>query len=68
MNETGTWPKEIRIHTANTWDGRPWLEKFFAEHAPETTHIDLADPWDIDAILNRTAPDWVRRFYEVQPR
>lgn len=65
LKDNNFWPKEIRIHTANWWTGRPWFEKFFAEHAPATTKIDLTDPWDFD-INYATAAPWVRELLEAQ--
>lgn len=65
LKENDYWPEEVRIHTLNSWHGRPWLEKFFDENAPESTFIDTSDPWDIDAIIDGTAPAWAREFQDA---
>lgn len=62
------WPDEIRIHTANYWHGRPWLEAFFEAHAPDHVKIDLTDPWDIDINPDGPKPAWVRALYEANFR
>lgn len=65
IRDNDFWPQEIRIHTLNSWTGRPWLTEFFQKYAPPTVLLDLTDPWDIDGIINGTSPAWVREFQEA---
>lgn len=69
MRDNNYWPRELRIHTFNYWEGRPVLMEFFAAHAPESTTVTDIDPWLYTAYLPEhtpldpaTAPDWVRAF------
>lgn len=66
MRDNAFWPKTIRIHTYNWWEGRVWYEKFFAEHAPETCEVDLTNPWDFMDAFGQLelsdAPGWVQAF------
>ena len=63
MRDNNVWPDLIRIHTANYWMGRPYLEAFFEAHAPKHVEIDTTDPWDPDPIDFR--PDWVYELYKA---
>ena len=72
MADNDYWPDEIRIHTFNSWDGRPWIEKFLKEHAPKSTVVDLTDPWTYDFYHvhpdDDKYPEWVHEFLEAQHR
>jgi hypothetical protein len=73
MAENNVWPDEIRIHTRNHWDGRPWIEKLLKKNAPKTTKVDYTDPWAGELALhnpnvNETRPDWVQEFFDAQKR
>ena len=67
MRDNDFWPAEIRIHTYNSWIGRPWYEHFFTMHAPASTLVDTTDPWTF-LVLNeyfksdRPRPQWVTEF------
>ena len=65
MRDNNVWPKEIRIHTANYWEGRPWLDAFFGECAHPSVIIDSTDPWDFQLDYSK-APDWVRELVRAQ--
>jgi len=71
MRDNAYWPRELRIHTFNYWEGRPALMAFFAEHAPESTVVTDLDPWLYTAYLPEhvpldveSAPAWVRSFIQ----
>jgi hypothetical protein len=71
MRDNDYWPRELRVHTFNYWEGRPAYEAFFAAHAPAGTVVDNLDPWLFAPyISNRAAldpagaPEWVRSFIE----
>lgn len=50
MAEHEAWPDEIRFHTANPV-GREWLVGTAQNFAPDSTRLDLTDPWrDPDGI------------------
>lgn len=66
IRDNDYWPAEIRIHTANSWTGRPWYEKFFQLYAPKTVVIDEGDPNDFNTLISRKAPQWVYDFVEAQ--
>ena len=69
MRDHDYWPRELRIHTFNYWEGRPAYVEFFAAHAPADTVVDAVDPWlytpylvDRPALDPECAPEWVRAF------
>jgi len=71
MRDNAFWPRELRIHTFNYWEGRPAYVAFFAEHAPAGTVVDDLDPWlytpyvsNRAALDPTTAPEWVRAFIQ----
>jgi hypothetical protein len=66
MRDNDFWPKEVRVHTFNYWKGRPWYEEFFYVFAPESTVVDMTDPWNYADDRNQLdlseAPEWVQLF------
>lgn len=69
MRDNNVWPDTARIHTANDWHGRPWLENFLKEHGPGTMVIESYDPNTLQAVYDvaeGNAPHWVREYIETQ--
>lgn len=46
--ESNFWPAVIRFHTAN-FIAHKWLRLLARDEAPETTFVDLRDPWNDDS-------------------
>lgn len=67
MKDNDFWPAEVRIHTANVWDGRPFYLKFLANHGPKEMVVDQFDPHDMETIMKDrdSVPPWVFEFLEA---